>query len=74
MSAVMPKRPQILSDAFTAALSNMVPVDADAILLMQKVYNNQMAVSSAILSLQRHAYLDGQIIRELQIITGETDQ
>lgn len=58
-------------DPFSEFLATLDPSQADALLQMQEIFNNQVAVSTAILSLQNHSVKDGRRIKALEDAQGD---
>lgn len=62
MSHFIPRRQVISFDPLTEHLQNLQPEQVDALQMMQGVYSNQVALSTAIMSLQRHMFIsDNQL-------------
>ena len=62
MSHLLPRRVVVQFDPLTEHLKNLQPEQVDALLMMQGVYSNQVALSAAVVSLQRHAFdLDNDV-------------
>ncbi len=62
MSHFMPRRAVIKFDPLTEHLTNLRPEQVDALQMMQGGYSNQVAIGTAIMSLQRHAFIsDNQL-------------
>lgn len=56
MSQMLPRRTVITFDPLTEHLKNLQPEQVDALQMMQGVYSNQIALSTALVSLQHHAF------------------
>lgn len=54
MSQILPRR-AVAIDPLTEHLKSLQPEQVDALLMMQGVYSNQIALSSAVISLQHQA-------------------
>lgn len=54
MSYFMPRRCSHTLDPLTEHLANLQPEQVDALEMMRGVYSNQVALSSAVVALQRH--------------------
>lgn len=65
MSHLLPRRVVVKCDPLTEHLKNLQPDQVDALLMMQGVYSNQVALSAAIVSLQRHAFNSDNDVYEL---------
>lgn len=62
MSQLLPRRTVIKFDPLTEHLKSLQPEQVDALQMMQGVYSNQIAISAALMSLQRHAFIsDNQL-------------
>ena len=55
MSQIMPRRAIINIDPLTEHLQNLQPDQVDALQMMQSVYSNQVALCTALVSLQHNA-------------------
>ncbi|NOH31599.1 hypothetical protein [Vibrio mediterranei] len=64
MSYFMPRR-VVGFDPLTEHLQNLQPEQVDALHMMQGVYSNQVALSAAVVSLQRHAFNSDNDVYEL---------
>jgi len=56
MSHMIPRRTVITFDPLTEHLKNLQPDEVNALQMMQGVYSNQIALSTAFVSLQHHAF------------------
>lgn len=56
MSGMLPRRTVITVDPLTEHLKNLQPEQVDALQMMQGIYSNQIALGTALLSLQHHAF------------------
>lgn len=56
MSQMLPRRTVITFDPLTEHLKNLQPDEVNALKMMQGVYSNQIALSTALVSLQHHAF------------------
>ncbi|NRF16321.1 hypothetical protein HRJ43_18740 [Vibrio coralliilyticus] len=56
MSSFMPRRARAF-DPLTEHLMNLQPEQVDALEMMRGVYSNQIALSAALLGLQRHSII-----------------
>ena len=56
MSQMLPRRTVIIFDPLTEHLKSLQPEQVDALQMMQGVYSNQIALSTALVSLQHHAF------------------
>ncbi|CAK1818187.1 conserved hypothetical protein [Vibrio crassostreae] len=65
MSHIMPRRVVVKYDPLTEHLQNLQPEQVDALEMMQGVYSNQVALSAAVVSLQRHAFDSDNDVHEL---------
>ncbi|EGR4675171.1 hypothetical protein C4G56_RS22365 [Vibrio parahaemolyticus] len=65
MSHLLPRRVVVQFDPLTEHLKNLQPEQVDALLMMQGVYSNQVALSAAVVSLQRHAFNSDNDVYEL---------
>lgn len=65
MSHIMPRRVVVKYDPLTEHLKNLQPEQVDALEMMQGVYSNQVALSAAVVSLQRHAFDSDNDVHEL---------
>lgn len=65
MSHLLPRRVVVKFDPLTEHLKNLEPEQVDALLMMQGVYSNQVALSAAVVSLQRHAFHSDNDVYEL---------
>ncbi|MCG9553805.1 hypothetical protein L1D11_10525 [Vibrio sp. Isolate32] len=65
MSHFMPRRAVVTYDPLTEHLKNLKPDQVDALEMMRGVYSNQVSLSSAVVSLQRHAFNSGNDVHEL---------
>ncbi|WP_017191188.1 hypothetical protein [Vibrio harveyi] len=65
MSHLMPRRVVVKFDPLTEHLKNLQPEQVDALQMMQGVYSNQVALSAAIISMQRHAFNSDNDVYEL---------
>ncbi|WP_417448426.1 hypothetical protein [Idiomarina abyssalis] len=65
MSHLLPRRVVVQFDPLTEHLKNLQPEQVDALLMMQGVYSNQVALSAAVVSLQRHAFDSDNDVHEL---------
>ncbi|EGR2568038.1 TPA: hypothetical protein NGR75_004235 [Vibrio parahaemolyticus] len=65
MSHLLPRRVVVQFDPLTEHLKNLQPEQVDALLMMQGVYSNQVALSAAVVSLQRHAFDSDNDVYEL---------
>ncbi|NRF28087.1 hypothetical protein HRJ45_24180 [Vibrio coralliilyticus] len=57
MSSFMPRRARAF-DPLTEHLMNLQPEQVDALEMMRGIYSNQIALSAAILGLQRHSIIN----------------
>ncbi len=55
MSHMIPRRTVITFDPLTEHLKNLQPDEVNALQMMQGVYSNQIALSTALISLQHQA-------------------
>ena len=55
MSQMLPRRAVIKFDPLTEHLKNLQPDEVNALHMMQDVYSNQIALSTALISLQHQA-------------------
>ena len=55
MSHMLPRRTVITFDPLTEHLKNLQPDEVNALHMMQGVYSNQIALSTALISLQHQA-------------------
>lgn len=55
MSQMLPRRTVIIFDPLTEHLKNLQPDEVNALHMMQGVYSNQIALSTALISLQHQA-------------------
>ncbi|CAK3196127.1 conserved hypothetical protein [Vibrio crassostreae] len=65
MSHIMPRRVVVKYDPLTEHLQNLQPEQVDALKMMQSVYSNQVALSAAVVSMQRHAFDSDNDVHEL---------
>lgn len=65
MSHIMPRRVVVKYDPLTEHLQNLQPEQVDALKMMQGVYSNQVALSAAVVSMQRHAFDSDNDVHEL---------
>ena len=65
MSHIMPRRVVVKCDPLTEHLKNLQPEQVDALQMMQGVYSNQVALSAAVVSMQRHAFDSDNDVYEL---------
>ena len=65
MSHIMPRRVVVKCDPLTEHLKNLQPEQVDALLMMQGIYSNQVALSAAVVSMQRHAFDSDNDVHEL---------
>lgn len=65
MSHLMPRRVVVKFDPLTEHLKNLQPEQVDALQMMQGVYSNQVTLSAAVVSLQRHAFNSDNDVYEL---------
>ncbi|CAK1790133.1 conserved hypothetical protein [Vibrio crassostreae] len=65
MSHIMPRRVVVKYDPLTEHLQNLQPEQVDALQMMQGVYSNQVALSAAVVSMQRHAFDSDNDVHEL---------
>ncbi|CAK1887435.1 hypothetical protein [Vibrio crassostreae] len=65
MSYIMPRRVVVKCDPLTEHLKNLQPEQVDALQMMQGVYSNQVALSAAVVSMQRHAFDSDNDVHEL---------
>ncbi|EFP97436.1 hypothetical protein [Vibrio caribbeanicus] len=65
MSHLLPRRVVVKYDPLTEHLKNLQPEQVDALLMMQGVYSNQVALSAAVISMQRHAFNSDNDVYEL---------
>ncbi|NAW66144.1 hypothetical protein [Photobacterium halotolerans] len=65
MSQILPRRQAFHLDPLTEHLANLAPHEADALLMMQGVYSNQVSLSAAVVSLQRYAFDSDNDVYEL---------
>lgn len=65
MSHIMPRRVVVKYDPLTEHLQNLQPEQVDALEMMQGVYSNQVALSAAVVSMQRHAFDSDNDVHEL---------
>ncbi|OCH69488.1 hypothetical protein [Vibrio splendidus] len=65
MSHLMPRRVVVKCDPLTEHLENLQPEQVDALLMMQGIYSNQVALSAAVVSIQRHAFNSDNDVHEL---------
>ncbi|MFA0144528.1 hypothetical protein AB4452_00405 [Vibrio lentus] len=65
MSHLMPRRVVVECDPLTEHLKNLQPEQVDALLMMQGIYSNQVALSAAVVSIQRHAFNSDNDVHEL---------
>lgn len=65
MSHLMPRRVVVKCDPLTEHLKNLQPDQVDALLMMQGIYSNQVALSAAVVSMQRHAFDSDNDVHEL---------
>jgi hypothetical protein len=56
MSQMLPRRAVVKFDPLTEHLKNLQPDEVNALQMMQGVYSNQIALSTALVSLQHHAF------------------
>ncbi|WP_236615221.1 hypothetical protein [Vibrio harveyi] len=61
----MPRRVVVKFDPLTEHLKNLQPEQVDALQMMQGVYSNQVALSAAVVSMQRHAIDSDNDVHEL---------
>ncbi|MCG9608667.1 hypothetical protein L1D41_03100 [Vibrio harveyi] len=61
----MPRRVVVKFDPLTEHLKNLQPEQVDALQMMQGVYSNQVALSAAVISMQRHAFNSDNDVYEL---------
>ncbi|ARC91223.1 hypothetical protein B6A42_02380 [Vibrio coralliilyticus] len=64
MSSFMPRRAKAI-DPLTEHLKNLQPEQVDALEMMRGVYSNQVALSAAVVFLQRHAFHSDNNVYEL---------
>ncbi|MCJ8350729.1 hypothetical protein [Moritella sp.] len=55
MSQMLPRRTVITFDPLTEHLKNLQPDEVNALQMMQGVYSNQIALTTAVISLQHQA-------------------
>ncbi|MEZ8952397.1 hypothetical protein AB6E50_05725 [Vibrio cyclitrophicus] len=65
MSHLMPRRVVAKCDPLTEHLKNLQPEQVDALQMMQGIYSNQVALSAAVVSIQRHAFNSDNDVHEL---------
>lgn len=65
MSHIMPRRVVVKCDPLTEHLKNLQPEQVDALQMMQGVYSNQVVLSAAVVSMQRHAFDSDNDVHEL---------
>ena len=65
MSHIMPRRVVVKCDPLTEHLKNLQPEQVDALLMMRGIYSNQVALSAAVVSMQRHAFDSDNDVHEL---------
>ncbi|CDU01433.1 conserved hypothetical protein [Vibrio coralliirubri] len=65
MSHLMPRRVVAKCDPLTEHLKNLQPEQVDALLMMQGIYSNQVALSAAVVSMQRHTFESDNDVHEL---------
>lgn len=65
MSYIMPRRAVVKYDPLTEHLKNLQPEQVDALEMMRGVYSNQVALGTAVVSLQRHAFNSDNDVYEL---------
>jgi len=65
MSHLMPRRVVVKYDPLTEHLKNLQPEQVDALQMMRGVYSNQVALSAAMVSMQRHAIDSDNDVYEL---------
>ncbi|WP_299021502.1 hypothetical protein [uncultured Photobacterium sp.] len=65
MSHIMPRRAVVKYDPLTEHLKNLQPEQVDALQMMQGVYSNQIAMGTALLSMQRHIFNADNDVYEL---------
>ncbi|CAK3434543.1 conserved hypothetical protein [Vibrio crassostreae] len=65
MSYIMPRRAVVKYDPLTEHLKNLQPEQVDALEMMRGVYSNQVALSTALVSLQLHAFNSDNDVYEL---------
>ncbi|PQJ63741.1 hypothetical protein BTO10_02695 [Vibrio chagasii] len=65
MSHIMPRRVVVKCDPLTEHLKNLQPDQVDALQMMQGLYSNQVALSAAVVSMQRHAFDSDNDVHEL---------
>ena len=65
MSHIMPRRVVVKYDPLTEHLQNLQPEQVDALEMMQGVYSNQVTLSAAVVSMQRHAFDSDNDVHEL---------
>lgn len=65
MSHLLPRRTVISFDPLTEHLKNLQPEQVDALEMMRGVYSTQVALASAITSLQRNAFISDNQLHDL---------
>ena len=65
MSHLMPRRVVVKCDPLTEHLKNLQPEQVAALLMMRGIYSNQVALSAAVVSMQRHAFDSDNDVHEL---------
>lgn len=65
MSHIMPRRAVVKFDPLTEHLKNLQPEQVDALTMMRGVYSNQVALSTALVALQLHAFNSDNDVYEL---------
>jgi len=73
MSQMLPRRAVIKFDPLTEHLKNLQPDEVNALHMMQGVYSNQIALSTALISLQHQAiYSDNDLHGLADSVAGNT--
>ena len=65
MSHIMSRRVVVKCDPLTEHLKNLQPDQVDALQMMQCLYSNQVALSAAVVSIQRHTFNSDNDVHEL---------
>jgi len=65
MSHLMPRRVVVKCDPLTEHLKNLQPEQVDALLMMKGIYSNQVSLSAAVVSMQRHIFESDNDVHEL---------
>ncbi len=65
MSHLMPRRVVVKCDPLTEHLKNLQPEQVDALQMMQGIYSNQVSLSAAVVSMQRHIFESDNDVHEL---------